>query len=99
MTCEQFKTLHEEKNESAILEYNLGRLPHKPCPKCHTPIDKYVGCNAVKCTLCNIQFCWRCGTTDDNDSKTNFLKFILNELEHSLSYFDVFNSSRSFHRS
>lgn len=72
MTCEQYKRLHEDKDEGAILEYNLGRLPYKPCPKCRAPIDKYAGCNAVKCTLCDIRFCWRCGATDDVDSKYTF---------------------------
>ena len=73
MTCQQYKKLHEEKDENAILEYNLGELPHKPCPKCRTPIDKYAGCNAVVCTLCNIHFCWRCCATDEIDSKFNLL--------------------------
>ena len=79
MTCKQYKKLHEEKDENVILEYNLGKLPHKPCPKCRTPIDKYAGCNAVKCTLCNIHFCWQCGATDAIDSKVNL--FRLNSIE------------------
>ncbi|CAF3878672.1 unnamed protein product [Adineta steineri] len=72
MTCEHYKRLHEEKNEDAILEYNLGKLSYKPCPKCRTPIDKFTGCNAVKCTICNIQFCWRCLTTDETDIHEHF---------------------------
>ncbi len=75
MTCEQYKRLHEEKNEDSILEYNLGKLSYKPCPKCRTPIDKYAGCNAVICTLCSIHFCWRCQATDESDSKLNSIIF------------------------
>ncbi|CAF1472638.1 unnamed protein product, partial [Rotaria sordida] len=73
MTCEQYKKLHKEKNEDAILQYNLGKQSYKPCPKCRTPIDKYAGCNAVRCTLCNIQFCWRCQATDEIDIHKHFM--------------------------
>ncbi|UJR32555.1 hypothetical protein I4U23_020016 [Adineta vaga] len=72
MTCEQYKKLHDEKDEDTILAYNLGKLSYKYCPKCRTPIDKYTGCNAVRCTLCDTQFCWRCLTTDDTDIHRHF---------------------------
>jgi hypothetical protein len=87
MTCEQYKRLHEEKNEDAILEYNLGRLSYKPCPKCRAPIDKYAGCNAVKCTLCSIQFCWRCQATDEIDSKCDSIKYDLIKLRNFFFFF------------
>ncbi|CAF1320817.1 unnamed protein product, partial [Adineta ricciae] len=72
MTCEQFQKLHNDKDEDAILQYNLGKSSCKACPKCRTPIDKYAGCHAVKCTLCNTQFCWRCLATDDTDIHRHF---------------------------
>lgn len=33
----------------------------KPCPKCHTPIDKNGGCVHMVCSLCHTAFCWKCG--------------------------------------
>ncbi|CAF3837837.1 unnamed protein product [Rotaria sp. Silwood1] len=42
-------------------------LPYKRCPKCQTLIEKYAGCNAMKCTQCNLAFCWVCTLTDEDD--------------------------------
>ena len=33
----------------------------KPCPKCAEPWTKPQGCNHVKCTKCNTDFCFTCG--------------------------------------
>jgi ariadne-1 len=32
----------------------------KPCPGCNAPIEKYTGCNHMKCTKCKTDFCWLC---------------------------------------
>ncbi len=32
----------------------------KPCPSCKIAIDKFAGCNKVKCASCDTLFCWRC---------------------------------------
>ncbi|CAF1370563.1 unnamed protein product [Rotaria sordida] len=67
------QTTLSQREHSISIPIPKGKLSHKPCPKCRTPIDKYAGCNAVRCTLCNIQFCWRCSATDDVDIHKHFL--------------------------
>jgi hypothetical protein len=77
MTCEQFQKVETERKDKALLEKNLGKLPFKHCPKCRTIIEKYAGCNAMKCTQCTIAFCWRCSMTHDDDGEYQmFTKFI-----------------------
>jgi hypothetical protein len=33
----------------------------KPCPRCRVPIFKDGGCNHVHCSICAVNFCWKCG--------------------------------------
>lgn len=35
----------------------IGRLT-KPCPACHTPVEKLGGCNQMVCYHCDTSFCW-----------------------------------------
>lgn len=69
MTCEQYQEIQEKEKQTAMMKYNLGKLPYKQCPKCQTLIEKYAGCNAMKCTQCTQAFCWRCGLTDNDDGE------------------------------
>ncbi|XP_050420875.1 ankyrin repeat and IBR domain-containing protein 1-like [Adelges cooleyi] len=32
----------------------------KPCPNCHSPIQKNEGCNHMRCSKCKFEFCWVC---------------------------------------
>lgn len=36
------------------------------CPGCATVIYKVNGCNHMKCTRCDTDFCWKCGTAGKN---------------------------------
>ena len=33
----------------------------RPCPKCKFPIERFEGCNHVRCQRCQYYFCWQCG--------------------------------------
>jgi len=61
--------MERERKDKALLKNNLGELPYKNCPKCRTLIEKYAGCNAMKCTQCAIAFCWRCSLMHDEDGE------------------------------
>lgn len=39
---------------------NWLKVNTQACPKCETFIEKNGGCNHVRCTKCNYQFCWIC---------------------------------------
>jgi len=65
----------DKRRDEQLLKENLGLLPFKKCPKCSVVIEKFAGCNAVKCTQCGIAFCWLCCTTDPVDGKFYFIVF------------------------
>ena len=92
VTCEEHKKLLAKRRDEQLLSDNLGLLPFKKCPKCGVLIEKYAGCNAVKCTQCSIAFCWLCSMTDPVDGKSNF---VVNDRK--IQYLN-FSSTRTFLR-
>lgn len=52
----------------------------KPCPTCHTPIEKSEGCNHMTCARCRTEFCWICGIEYGRDQNGTY-----NMMEH---YYD-----------
>ncbi|UJR12418.1 hypothetical protein I4U23_016594 [Adineta vaga] len=71
VTCQQYQTLLKWKQEEGTTIHNIGGLDLKPCPSCKQVIDRYAGCNAVKCK-CGISFCWLCLKTDPIDIHYHF---------------------------
>lgn len=74
---EAYETGDKEVQESLELQYGKKYLERafqeydssswiksntKPCPNCHSTIEKDHGCNKMSCLTCNCQFCWLCGT-------------------------------------
>lgn len=37
-----------------------NKVNYKQCPNCSVIIEKNEGCNQMKCTNCNYDFCWLC---------------------------------------
>ena len=66
-----------KRRDEEVLKENLGLLPIKRCPnpKCSVLIEKIAGCSAIKCTQCEIAFCWLCNMTDTVDGKFNNIIF------------------------
>ncbi|KAI3859200.1 hypothetical protein MKX03_034604 [Papaver bracteatum] len=56
------KNNDESENVTWILAHS------KPCPNCKRPIEKSVGCNHMRCTVCQFRFCWVCLVSLDNHS-------------------------------
>ena len=59
---------HEPANCSSLQSWNtlFGdsrfwiKKNTKPCPGCNVPIEKSDGCNHMKCSQCQYDFCWIC---------------------------------------
>ncbi|KAK4544678.1 hypothetical protein LTR36_003927 [Oleoguttula mirabilis] len=59
-TCAQYTERQNVEAEQATLDTIASKC--KECPKCRKNIEKNGGCDAVYCTQCGEQFCWRCVT-------------------------------------
>jgi hypothetical protein len=58
--AEENQALGKNKTQ-AEKETDQWKKEHtKPCPYCKTTIEKTNGCNAVLCTQCNHEFCFKC---------------------------------------
>lgn len=57
-TCCQWKDFKKVHNEEA------GWLQRHttPCTGCRAPIERRDGCNHMRCTVCNHEFCFACGS-------------------------------------
>eukprot|EP01138_Halocafeteria_seosinensis_P014298 gb/GECG01014598.1/.p1 GENE.gb/GECG01014598.1/~~gb/GECG01014598.1/.p1 ORF type:complete len:1595 (+),score=237.98 gb/GECG01014598.1/:1-4785(+) len=60
-TCQEVELWHEEKRlftDEATERYVMRNF--KRCPQCHTYIERTQGCNHMKCTNCNFEYCYMC---------------------------------------
>eukprot|EP00956_Cyclotella_meneghiniana_P026671 scaffold58259_cov107-Cyclotella_meneghiniana.AAC.1 len=59
VTCKHLALWQEKcRNESETANWILANT--KPCPKCHSRIEKNQGCNHMTCSGCKYEFCWIC---------------------------------------
>ncbi|ESL09579.1 hypothetical protein TRSC58_02698 [Trypanosoma rangeli SC58] len=58
-TCEMMrswaKLLQENEPSLALIQETT-----KGCPKCSVRVEKNMGCNHMKCTCCQYEYCWVC---------------------------------------
>lgn len=76
-TCKELATWQEKcRNESETANWILANT--KPCPKCHSRIEKNQGCNHMTCRSCNHHFCWICmGDWSQHGANTgNIIPFV-----------------------
>lgn len=58
-SCKQVEQWNEkEKSDSENLTWIKANC--KPCPKCHSNIEKNQGCMHITCRECKHDFCWLC---------------------------------------
>ena len=50
----------DEIRDAIRLEINDEYKSIKNCPKCRIIINKFTGCDCVKCVNCRFRFCWNC---------------------------------------
>jgi len=50
------KRLKEEEQDSI----NAVKSISTPCPKCLAPVQKTEGCDHMTCSICKVEFCWKC---------------------------------------
>ncbi|CAG5122255.1 unnamed protein product [Candidula unifasciata] len=60
MTCKQFQ-MGDSMVRKWAKERSGGQSNAQKCPKCKIFIQKIKGCDHMKCTKCNTDFCYRCG--------------------------------------
>jgi ariadne-1 len=60
-TCQEMKKIFDQEEKKANDDKNGGDLKFTNCPECKAPIEKISGCNHMKCTICQTDFCYICG--------------------------------------
>jgi hypothetical protein len=61
INCEQYQHWKLNSTESEKQYKEWAEKNSKKCPQCKAGIEKNGGCNHIKCTKCNCNFCWLCG--------------------------------------
>ncbi|OQO09373.1 hypothetical protein B0A48_04771 [Cryoendolithus antarcticus] len=58
-SCTEFQDARPKDSQAAESYVVLSEIS-KACPGCKTRLDKYEGCDHVTCTVCMLQWCWKC---------------------------------------
>ena len=77
-----FRQLKESQEMRTLSKLSLTDSEYiermtKKCPNCKSPILKTGGCNYMRCTKCNYEFCWVCSS----DWKTHGDHFVCNKFD------------------
>eukprot|EP00667_Euglena_gracilis_P009204 EG_transcript_9329 len=57
-TCQQFEERCKALDDASA---QFVMRTSKQCPGCQVQTYKFTGCNHMKCTQCNVDWCWLCG--------------------------------------
>ncbi len=62
MKCGPYKKWKQTHDQETITmnEWKKNQLAVKTCPGCKKNVEKTSGCNDMRCTNCNMHFCWGC---------------------------------------
>lgn len=61
--CKTYETSYQLQRDNSYV-----RKLSKPCPTCGAAIHKFTGCNHMKCSACQTNFCWLCVQVIENDT-------------------------------
>jgi len=51
-----------DTNHGQLVSVPAENATNKQCPSCFVEIEKNGGCNHMRCRMCNVNFCWQCGS-------------------------------------
>lgn len=59
-TCAQYQARIKDRLEEEDASLKAVQKRTKPCPRCARPIEKNGGCSYMRCSQCQVNFCWVC---------------------------------------
>ncbi|KAF7898182.1 hypothetical protein EAF00_004628 [Botryotinia globosa] len=71
LTCGQYDVRQKRTSKKDKRSERLIKRATKPCPKCQVPILKNKGCDHMRCTHCDYEFCWLCMADFENILETS----------------------------
>lgn len=92
ISCADYRMM---ESDSASMVWLLKNT--RPCPKCKVPIDRFAGCNHVRCAKCQNYFCWKCGGVGQDCNAYSCLQKADDMARNrALSTYGMFNQKASF---
>ena len=68
LSCEVVKVM-EGINDKVKQWINEKPQSRKVCPSCHAGVEKWIGCDNVRCVGCGVYMCWRCLKYFDSEAE------------------------------